>query len=145
MISSLSPTHSSTVSPPATSSPAPSATQVPVDPCSLIGLDGFSSGGKDVDWILTNDNTDAMLLTTIHITWPGSNGDLFKVELEGSTIWVGGDDEPDASLTSWIGGSNSRLVAGSEELGIRFQDTAAANGYSISVEFDTGCIASDSR
>ncbi len=143
--SSPTATVSRTVSLTSTSSPAPSATEVPVDPCSLIGLDGFSSGGKNVSWTLTNGNADATLLTTIDITWPGSNGGLFKVDLAGGTIWVGDDDAPSASLDNWIGGSTGRMVAGSESLGFRFQDTAAASGYSISVGFENGCTASANR
>jgi hypothetical protein len=111
----------------------------------LISLEGFSSGGKNVSWILTNDNADAALLTTINITWPGSNGGLFKVDLEGGTIWVGDDDAPAASLDNWIGGATSRMVAGSEGLGFRFQDAAEARGYSINVGFDNGCTASANR
>jgi len=110
--------------------------------CSLIDLGGFSASGKKVSWNLHNGNGTAVLLTAVRLSWPVENGALFKIALNGSTIWVGAQETSPASVGGWIGGESSRLVADTAGLEFRFDGEAGGSGYSVSVDFDGGCSAS---
>jgi predicted Ser/Thr protein kinase len=109
--------------------------------CGLIGLSDFSSEGKKVGWSLRNNNSVSAQIDAIRLDWPEANGGLFKIALNGSTIWVGSRDAP-AAISAWIGGVESRQFEGEAGLEFRFEGGAAGSGYTVLIDFAGGCSAS---
>jgi hypothetical protein len=129
---------------PTPSSAAPAATPLPPSPtagigCSLIRLGDFTPDGKKISWFFRNENSGPVLIESIELRWPEANGALFKIALNGSTIWVGSQGTSPAAISGWIGGESSRQVSGTAELEFRFDGQAAESGYSVRVEFRGGC------
>lgn len=92
-----------------------------------------------VSWELKIGGAEATVLQALTLNWPAENGNLFKVDLGGATIWVG-DVEAPASLQTWTGGETSRIVNGSERMAIRFKGDAQAQGYSLEISLANGCL-----
>lgn len=154
---SASPQNSPTSQPPPTDTeetpqptstipPSPTAvstqTEPPPDPCSLLSLGGLRRDGKAVRWSLRNDGTSPQKLIGIMVTWPEENQSLFKVDLAGSTIWVGDETGSPTSISSWIGGETSRIFTGAQGLQFRFKANAVEGSYALAVDFESGCSVS---
>jgi hypothetical protein len=131
------PTPTSTIPP--TPTTAPTATTPPTDPCDGLSLGGFSRNGKTVVWILNNGGSTAQTLTSIRLTWPLDNQSLFKVDLGGSTIWVGDESASPVTIGSWIGGDTSRTFSGERVIQFRFKGEAVEGDYGLVVNFASGC------
>jgi predicted Ser/Thr protein kinase len=137
----------------ATPTPQPGGpTPTPVSPgptagfsCSLIDLAGFTSEGKKISWSVRNSNGVPAQISAIRLDWPGANGGLFKVALNGSTIWVGSQMTSPLAINAWIGGEESRTFEGEAELELRFDDQAAGSGYTALIDFAGGCSVSVSH
>jgi serine/threonine protein kinase len=134
------PSPTSTVPPTATT--APTATTPPTDPCAGLSLDAFSRDGKTIIWMLNNGGSTTQALTSIRLTWPLDNQSLFKVDLSGSTIWVGDESAPPVTISSWIGGETSRTFTGERTLQFRFKGEAVEGDYGLEVNFASGCRVS---
>jgi hypothetical protein len=105
-------------------------------------LDAFSRDGKTVIWMLNNGGSTTQALTSIRLTWPLDNQSLFKVDLSGSTIWVGDESAPPVTISSWIGGETSRTFTGERTLQFRFKGEAVEGDYGLEVNFASGCRVS---
>jgi hypothetical protein len=81
-------------------------------------------------------------MTSIRLTWPGDNQSLFKVDLAGSTIWVGDEPGSPTSISSWIGGETSRTFTGGKPIQFRFKANAVDGNYGLEVNFSSGCSLS---
>jgi serine/threonine-protein kinase len=117
----------------------PTSTNLPVDPCSLLSLGGFNREGKTVRWLLSNDSSTSQIVTSVQLTWPSDNQSLFKVDLAGSTIWVGDEPASPTSINSWIGGETSRTFTGGQPIQFRFKANAVDGSYGLVVNFASGC------
>jgi hypothetical protein len=91
---------------------------------------------------MRNDGSSPQTLASITVTWPAANGSLFKVDLAGSTIWVGDEPVTPTSIGSWIGGATSRTFTGSSLLQFRFKANSVEGSYALVVHFDSGCSLS---
>lgn len=92
-----------------------------------------------VSWELNIGDAKASFLQELTFNWPAENGNLFKVDLGGATIWVG-DVESPVNIQTWTGGETSRIVTGNERLAFRFKDDAQAQGYSLQIPLANGCL-----
>jgi serine/threonine-protein kinase len=118
---------------------APTATNPPADPCAALSIGGFNRDGKTVGWSLTNDSSSSQTVKSIHLTWPGDNQALFKVDLSGSTVWVGDEPVSPTSISAWIGGETSRTFTGGQPIQFRFKANAVDGSYGLVVDFVSGC------
>jgi serine/threonine-protein kinase len=138
-------TPSTTASPiPPTPTDSPSAT--PVDEsCSGLSIGSLPPSGSVVSWQLTNGGLSGLTLTSLVLDWPDTNGSLKKVRLEGSMIWNQGDNEPSTDIQEdWKGNRNLRNLPSGATKTLHFEFAAASTtGYSLSLEFDNGCQATD--
>jgi hypothetical protein len=91
-----------------------------------------------VSWQLLTGEAEATVLQALTISWPSENGNLFKVDLGGSTIWVGDVGSP-ADIQTWTGGETSRIVNDREGIAFRFNDDAQAQGYAVELSLENGC------
>jgi hypothetical protein len=121
-----------------TTPPPPTATQQD-SYCDSYDLSEFMLNRDQVSWELKIGGAEATVLQALTLNWPAENGNLFKVDLGGATIWVG-DVEAPASLQTWTGGETSRIVNGSERMAIRFKGDAQAQGYSLEISLANGCL-----
>lgn len=140
LLSSPTPTDSPpTVTP--TTLPAiqaePTETQSP-SLCNSYRLSGFMLNRDQISWMLESDTFESTLLQALRLDWPLDNGTLFKVDLAGSTIWVGDVVRP-ASISTWTGGETSRIIDDSKRIAFRFKDAAQAQGYSLALTLGNGC------
>jgi hypothetical protein len=122
-----------------TSTSLPSATATTQQSiCDSYRLTDFMLNRDQISWYLQVGEAEASILQALVLTWPSENGDLFKVDLGGATIWVGEVASP-ADIQSWTGGETSRIVKAGERITFRFKDDAMARGYSIELLFANGC------
>jgi serine/threonine protein kinase len=138
---SPSPTSTRTPTPSPTASATPTPTDTPVvDPCAGLAAAGPVPSGSDVSWEIVNGTLSDLTISRLWIDGPASNSELKKVRFGGSLIWNAGDDAPPTDIQSdWKG--NRSLSAGTTKT-LRFEfGAAAASGYGLSVEFDSGCQA----
>jgi hypothetical protein len=75
----------------------------------------------------------------VRLTWPLGNQSLFKVDLGGSTIWVGDETTSPVTIGSWIGGETSRMFTGERSIQFRFKGSAVDGSYAVVVDFASGC------
>jgi hypothetical protein len=120
----------------------PTQTEPPPDPCSLLSIGDVQRDGKTVRWTVRNDGSSPQKLISVRVTWPEENQSLFKVDLAGSTIWVGDEPGSPTSISSWIGGETSRMFTGAQALQFRFKADAVEGSYALVVDFESGCSVS---
>ena len=106
-----------------------------------MGLAHGSIGvsGDAVSWEISNGGSAAVRVTHIVFDWPAVNVHLNKVRLAESAIWNKGDSSPATDIQSdWTG---NRVIPGGAAKGLKFEfgAPAAASGYDLLVEFDSGC------
>ncbi len=134
------PTATSTSGP--TSTPAPSSTPTavpPLDPCTGPISAGFMVNGSEVSWEIVNGSSSGITISRIFVDWPAANLELKKVRLAGTLIWNAGDNSPATDIQSGWKGNRSLSAGAAKELRFEFDADAASSGYSLLVEFDTGC------
>jgi serine/threonine protein kinase len=136
LLPTQTPTELTPTSIPATVSPPTPADQPSL--CASYGLDEFMLNRDQVSWQLLTGEAEATVLQALTISWPSENGNLFKVDLGGSTIWVGDVGSP-ADIQTWTGGETSRIVNDSESIAFRFNDDAQAQGYAVELSLENGC------
>ena len=128
-----------TLTPPPTTTTAPTVTSPPADPCASLSAGSFSRDGKTVSWLLRADGSTPQTLTSVRVSWPSENQSLFKLDLGGSTIWVGDEPSSPTTVGTWIGGDTSRTFTGEQAIQLRFKANAVDGGYSLVVNFASGC------
>jgi hypothetical protein len=138
----FTPTHTATLPPTMTHTPAPpTATDTP-DICSQIDFQQAGRNGQEYNIRVLNDTGGNIKVNTIILSWPGSNEELKKVELDGSELWSGEDDPSSANLSSLIG--NRTIPQGSEETMVfLFNNNAALSGYTLRLSFDNDCVVEE--
>lgn len=139
-VPSTGPTATNTSGP--TSSPAPSSTLTdvpPIDPCAGLISVGFMVNGSDVGLEIVNGGLSGVSISRILLDWPAANLELKKVRLAGTLIWNAGDSAPATDIQSDWKGNRSLAAGAAKELSFEFGAAAASSGYSLLVEFDTGC------
>ena len=99
---------------------------------------------KNVEWEITNNGCDPLIISSIELTWPASNGNLKKVKLGEETIFEQELPPPSATINSgWEGEPKDRTIdAGkTEKLKFEFENDAGTNqdDYAIRVEFGDDC------
>jgi serine/threonine protein kinase len=134
------PTPTSTQPPPPTATPT--STNPPADPCEALSLGGFERDDKIISWVLSNDSGTTQTMASLRLTWPVDNQSLFKVDLAGSTIWVGDEPGSPTTISSWIGGETSRMFTGAQKLVFRFKGDVVSGDYAVVVDFASGCRVS---
>jgi serine/threonine protein kinase len=140
VLASAGPTATTSFVPTATPAPSSSPTDVPpIDPCAgLIGV-GFMVNASEASWEIGNGSTSGLTISRIVLDWPASNLELKKIRLSGSLIWNTGDDTPATDIQSGWKGNRSLAAGAAKELSFEFGTAAAASGYDLLVEFDSGC------
>jgi hypothetical protein len=78
-------------------------------------------------------------VSSVRLTWPLDNQSLFKVDLGGSTIWVGDETASPVTIGGWIGGETSRQFTGERSIQFRFKASAVDGSYAVVVDFASGC------
>jgi hypothetical protein len=129
---------------PPTNTPEP----IPSGSCSDIDIDwdGVTAQGN-AQFEIDSGYTSDIVLDHISISWPGDNGKLVKIKLQGA-IWskpAGVDSPADIGLG---GDASKRTVAPgtTEILEFTFDESAYdGSGYNVTVEFDVGCSRSASH
>ena len=106
--------------------------------CAAFSLSDFMLNRDQASWQLIYTGGEATVLSELQLSWPAENGALFKVDLGGSTIWVG-DTESPALLQTWTGGENSRVINQTTRIAFRFREGAMARGYSLDLDLANGC------
>ena len=142
------PTSSYTPSATYTASPFPSATPTNTATprggvCGSIQINGFEVNRKKVQWTITNNSPETIMLTELYFNWPQTNEKLKKIKLEHWAIWDDGDIYPPTNIiSSWRGSAFRREIrAGeSESLVFEFDTTAAAFGYFMRVTINDSCM-----
>ena len=158
--STLPPSRTWTPSPTRTIPPSPTPTASPIpptatwtepppptntpDPCDQISYFGFDTHGQELDWSISNGTGGNIKVEVIHLWWPGGNDELKKVELSGSELWQGEDNDPPSHLSS-LGGSRQIGSGGSKMMRFYFGDDAGGSGYTLEIEFNNGCSPSTSQ
>ena len=81
-------------------------------------------------------------ITNAYLGWPGSNEELKKVELGGSELWSGEDENPPTSFS--CSGSKCNINAGSDKVMVLFFDEdAASSGYTLRLTYTNGCVVEE--
>ncbi len=140
VLPSSGPTATNTSGP--TSTPAPSSTPAvppPIDPCARLVLGGISVNANETSWEIGNGSTSDLTISRILFDWPASNLELKKIRLAGTLIWNAGDNSPATDIQSGWKGNRSLAAGAAKDLIFEFGAAAASSGYSLLVEFDTGC------
>lgn len=140
VLASPGPTATNTSGPSSTPAPSSTPTDVPpIDPCAGLISAGFLVTGSEVSWEIVNGGLSGVFISRILLDWPAANLELKKVRLGGSQIWNAGDNSPPTDIQSGWKGNRSLSAGAAKELSFEFGTAAAASGYSLLVEFDTGC------
>jgi tRNA A-37 threonylcarbamoyl transferase component Bud32 len=130
------------VPPTSTNTPPPTATP---DECDAISLQGFTTHEKEVDWSISNGTGGKMKVEEIYIDWPDGNGVLNKIELEGSQIWPGVDEDPPTNITSGMTGDRQIESGSSKMMRFFFGSDGSSSGYTLEIGFNNGCSPRQSR
>lgn len=133
------PTRTSTSPPTATLPPSATATQ---DICGQIRLGPYSRSGQEAYAQVYNGTDERIRVTRIYIEWPAANGDLKKVELQGSEIWNGEDGPPSANLTDLFGVRGIAARTG-KTMTFFYENNVAPGSYLLRIDFDNGCQVED--
>ena len=119
-------------------------TQAPAPECSVEGAPSISLGDRDMQWQLTNTGGNPVTISRVQLSWPSSQGDLKKISLSGSLIWVGSDAPFSADISGgWS--DPGALVLGAGQTGTldfdfkRRDKNDSQSDYSITVDFAEGC------
>jgi serine/threonine protein kinase len=83
-------TRTWTPSPTKTTTPSATSTVTPVPPtldlCEQIQYSGFDTNGQELDWSISNNTGEIIIIDAIYLNWPGGNDVLKKIELDGPTL-----------------------------------------------------------
>ena len=148
LAATLTPTRTPTptITPTPSRTPTPTRTNTP-QACAVVGF-GLSYGNDDdVYWWLYNGGSQTERISRVTFDWvdhPPSNYYDF-MELDGDLIHEGNDNDPPTSITGgWNGASWRREISpGSwKQLNIDFRHNHPSNGFSVEVEFESGCVVS---
>jgi len=138
-----------TVAAPTDAATAAVPTQVPTpttaNACSLLDLGGLSVDGKELSVDIINNSTVTVKIMYVHLDWPPVNVRLNKIELDGETIWDGGDNSPPTDITGgWKPPDSRRKIdpGSTETLVFIFDSDALPGPYSLSIGFDPPCTKS---
>jgi hypothetical protein len=95
-----------------------------------------------VKWTLTNSSGSSVTIDSIGIDWPTYNQSLKQVEVGGTTVWSGEDDQPPTPIS----GVGSALPAGSaKEILFTFKKAVDSTGYQLDLSTTNGCSLSQSN
>ncbi len=138
-----SPTTDFSPTPSATPTLIPSATPTsPGNACAGASLNGFSTHGHKVTWILTNGESTTVQITGLYLDWPEGNEQLRKVRFGARVIWDRKDGQPPTIISSgWKGSSLQRQLGpgGSRSLVFEFKKEVEPSGYLLGVTLDEAC------
>jgi hypothetical protein len=136
------PTHTATYTPTMTFTPVPPTVTHTPNVCLSIDFQPAGRNGQEYDIRVLNDTGGNIKVEVINLSWPASNEELKKVELDGSELWSGEDDPNSANLSSL--GGNRTIPNGSNETMVFFFDSdATSNGYTLRLTFDNGCVVEE--
>ena len=111
-----------------------------------IAIEKVRPKGKHVHVDLINYTDEAKTLTAITVTWPEDNGELAKIRLDGSMIWLGPgsfESQSGGRIVDLVGGSALILEEGNREtLRLEFGKKAKRTGYKILSEFGVATLDS---
>jgi serine/threonine-protein kinase len=112
------PTAAPSATEPVAIEPSPLPPSPTPDVCSSLELDDWSVGDHEISVMVSNDSTVTVKIVRLHLDWPPENDRLWKIELDGSKIWDGWEEDPPTDITSgWENPSSRRNVSpGSEKL-----------------------------
>jgi len=114
--------------------------------CLLISANDFATADDTVSWRLNNGTDVNVEIEAISGNWPGSNGNLDEILLDGISLWSGGSTDSLARIEGpWR--TDAVLARGSDtEMVFRFNPgPAESSSYILVVDFTNGCILSDVR
>jgi serine/threonine-protein kinase len=136
-----SPTPSRTNTAIPSSTPTVAEVEPTSDVCAGITLSNFSAIENDISWLVTNNSSGTIRITTIYLDWPAGNDTLEQIFFKGLTIWNQGDNNPPTEIADGWWGSFTRRQLGNGEalLAFRFEKNAAGSGYDLLVGFNNGC------
>ena len=105
------------------------------------GAGGLVLKGGELQWELANGTSNALQIAEITITWPGANGFLDEIKLDGNRISSGPFDPSSADVTVFEGSAGKRAIDPdkSETLRFKFQNEAVTGTYLIEVRFTNDC------
>jgi hypothetical protein len=123
--------------------PAPTQPPPPTeDVCAKLSLGGFNAQAVRVKWTVNNSSGSSVTIGSMGINWPTYNQSLKRVEVGGSTVWSGEDDQPPTPIS----GVGSSIPAGSsKEIIFTFKKAVATTDYRLDVGFTNGCSVSQSN
>jgi hypothetical protein len=135
------PTPTVTDTPIPSDTPSPTSTNTP-DVCSLIDYQTAGRNGQEFNIRITNNTSLQIQITNVYLGWPGSNDELKKVELAGSELWSGEDENPPTSFT--CSGSKCNINTGSNKvMALFFGEDAASSGYTLRLTYTSGCVVEE--
>lgn len=119
---------------------------IPGDSCTLVTLNGFSSGSGSANWTLTNESTEVLEISSVYLDWPSENGNWEGFELNGAELWSGSQSPSPGLVDSGWSGDRSIAPGIPNSLTLSFaNDSVGAAGYILVIEFSNGCFANDVR
>ena len=117
---------------------------LPAEACAQIIIDDFSTGVGTVSWTMTNGSSEVFEIDSIYMDWAEENGALEGVGLDGTALWSGSQGPvPSLGLIDSDWTADRSVVPGAlQSLSFTFaNDSVAASGYIVVLEFTNGCFA----
>ena len=120
-------------------------TILPPPPCEVNGEGVLELSSDKIKWELTNNGAFNATIESIEITWPGANGDLKEVKIDGDKIYDTDTAGPSLTLgpSDWINDPSKRVIppGDTDKLEIKFDDDVVGpqSAYSITINFEEGC------
>jgi serine/threonine-protein kinase len=135
------PTPTMTDTPIPSDTPSPTSTNTP-DVCSLIDYQTAGRNGQEFNIRINNNTSLQIQITNVYLGWPGSNDELKKVELAGSELWSGEDENPPTSFS--CSGPKCNINPGSNKvMTLFFGEDAASSGYTLRLTYTNGCVVEE--
>lgn len=114
--------------------------------CIQVAAAGFSTSGSTARWDLSNSGS-SLQLSALSVTWPGGNGNLESISVNGTAIWSGYEVSPAIITSGWLGDPTANSFgAGTTELTLTFSGPSiGSTGYGLILQFTSGCTFLDIR
>jgi hypothetical protein len=97
---------------------------------------------------MQNNGATDEIMTDFILTWPMANGNLNSIYFNLQRIYDTVTPPPTLQVheTGWLGDKSDRtLYASSTDiLSIEFEESPASSGYTIRIQFESGCVVSGS-
>lgn len=106
--------------------------------CQPSAPTNFQFNDRKIKWEITNAGTDPLIIQSLSLDWPSSNGDLKKVKLAGD-LYTQLTSPSSVTITDWEGKFDDRTIepGNTETLEIEFTNTANPiyADYGLLIEF----------